>query len=963
MRPIRLEMKGFSAFAAATVVDFSGVELAALIGPTGSGKSSIIDAMTFALYGSVARYDERLVAPIINQMAQEARVRFDFEVAGTPWIAVRVARRTKGGGATTKEARLESAGVVLAADARSVTEQVTTLLGLDFGRFNKTVVLPQGKFAEFLHDKPSARQELLRELLGFAVHERIGRAARERAKAAENRADILEQSLGDMGDTSDARLAAGEATAAAIATLQTDVEVAAAELVTLTGHLDVAARDGQAHLVAIAALAVVRMPDGLSALDANLSAARLAGRAAGVAWEETRRRLHAASEAQMAGPSASSSLLRLRDFDQHQRRSEQHEQIVTRRAAAQLRHESAQVEANVTRAALQTQRAVVAECSRRRAELDDALRAIGEQSELRAVLDAYARQTLLAHEVDGLAQTALARKTDEVAATRLLAVAREQLAEIERRIPATVLASRLTLGEACPVCGQEVHDLPDTAASVADLSGPQALVEQAQRHAVDCERRAQAAAADVSVCERERLQLDRRLKDRPTKQDIATRLVRCEELHEQVEQHRHVVRGAERALAATESSADHRARLAEEVAAAHELAAATALESQSSDEISQLQRALHTGPTHRVVLENLDRANTLAEAKTDAEQAERQAAEQYGAVQIALAGLGDDERKAREGFEGCRITLAAWGPPKTGSSLAADWQVLAAWADVQRTNHEGELHIVRADERQLRADREALIARVAERAAPFVGLRNDRDTLTGRITERAAPFVGSSAGTAGTAGTIAAIARMLAAAGSSADHELRQLTKDRQRYAKMQAEVATLRTDAAVAGILGHQLRTSGFERWLLEEALADLVGRATVRLHELTGGQYSLVAEDGSFRIIDHHNADERRDARSLSGGETFLASLALALALADSALDLSAEGAAPIESIFLDEGFGTLDPDTLEVVAGTIEELGASGRLVGIVTHIRELADRMPTRFDVRKDSSGSSVTRVDL
>ena len=113
---------------------------------------------------------------------------------------------------------------------------------------------------------------------------------------------------------------------------------------------------------------------------------------------------------------------------------------------------------------------------------------------------------------------------------------------------------------------------------------------------------------------------------------------------------------------------------------------------------------------------------------------------------------------------------------------------------------------------------------------------------------------------------------------------------------------------------------------------------------------------------MIDHRNADEARDARSLSGGETFLASLALALALADSSIDQSATGTAAMESIFLDEGFGTLDPDTLDIVAASIEELGANGRMVGIVTHIRELADRMPTRIEVTKGPTSSSIERID-
>ena len=99
----------------------------------------------------------------------------------------------------------------------------------------------------------------------------------------------------------------------------------------------------------------------------------------------------------------------------------------------------------------------------------------------------------------------------------------------------------------------------------------------------------------------------------------------------------------------------------------------------------------------------------------------------------------------------------------------------------------------------------------------------------------------------------------------------------------------------------------------------------------------------------------------RTLSGGETFQASLALALAVSEHVMELSVTtGRTSLESIFLDEGFGTLDETSLDIVASTIEALRDDGRMVGIVTHIRELSDRVPVRFRVHKDASGASVVR---
>jgi exonuclease SbcC len=180
----------------------------------------------------------------------------------------------------------------------------------------------------------------------------------------------------------------------------------------------------------------------------------------------------------------------------------------------------------------------------------------------------------------------------------------------------------------------------------------------------------------------------------------------------------------------------------------------------------------------------------------------------------------------------------------------------------------------------------------------------------------------------------------------------------------MRVELAAVEAERELAHGLALHLNAAHFEKWLLDEAMTALADGATDLLRTLSGDQYSLRVDpkNGSFVVVDHRNADEIRSARTLSGGETFLASLALALALADRIASLAARGAARLESIFLDEGFGTLDPDTLDVVASAIEELGASGRLVGVASHAAELAERLPVRFEVRRSGNASTVERID-
>jgi exonuclease SbcC len=166
---------------------------------------------------------------------------------------------------------------------------------------------------------------------------------------------------------------------------------------------------------------------------------------------------------------------------------------------------------------------------------------------------------------------------------------------------------------------------------------------------------------------------------------------------------------------------------------------------------------------------------------------------------------------------------------------------------------------------------------------------------------------------------------------------------------------------AGLLKVLADHLKANELVAWIQEEALQGLAGDASSHLERLSQGRYALRlgsggAEGGAraeqdFSVVDRWNADGVRSVRTLSGGETFLASLALALALAESLARLSAGGRAAeaLESLFLDEGFGTLDGETLDVVVSALDALHGGERMVGIVTHVRELAERLPARVEV--------------
>ena len=182
MRPVRLELEGFTAFRDRTVVDFDGVDLFALSGPTGAGKTSVVDAITFALYGSVPRLDDRSVAPVISQRRVEARVRLDFTVGGDA-VQRRAGRARRARPPRRRGSSAASTARSLADRARELDVAVEALLGLDFGQFTTCVSLPQGEFARFLHAEPRHRQDLLVRLLDLGLYDRV----RELAGAAVGR--------------------------------------------------------------------------------------------------------------------------------------------------------------------------------------------------------------------------------------------------------------------------------------------------------------------------------------------------------------------------------------------------------------------------------------------------------------------------------------------------------------------------------------------------------------------------------------------------------------------------------------------------------------------------------------------------------------------------------------------------------------------------------------------------------
>jgi exonuclease SbcC len=783
-------MKGFGAFREDTEVDFTDIELAALVGPTGSGKSTIIDGITFALFGIVARYDDaRAVAPVINQLDTEARVALVFDVGGESHTALRVVRRTADG-ATTKEARLERGETVLAGQAREMAPAVARLLGLDFDRFTKTVVLPQGRFAQFLHDKAGDRQELLRHLLDLGMYTRMGNEARSRASLAGAKLEELEVQL-ETSVPSEHEVVALEARTVAVKAAQTKLEGLLDELDGAGMDLEVAQAEIQRLDPLLKAVSVVSVPDAVKDLSDRLEAASDAVDRTDEAYRCKRAEEQEARSRAEEGP----DLGRCRQL------------LGDRERLDQLEEEFDQLESEARQAANGAEGAREAHASAKQ-RVDSAFEAL------------------------------------------------DRVRSVKR---AESLVAQLREGEPCPVCRQTVVELPDhdIDAELAQLEATHTEVREALDGADADLRMAVEAVADASAKrdenERQRDNLAARLSGQPDAEKLST-----------------------------------------------EIAAAEALEA----------------------------------ARLGAEEASAQAEQELAGACKGLQSLQGAEITARQNYGRVRDGVASLKPPEPAGALLDDWSALAAWAGQQVTSLKTEVKT--AQERACAAEnrKHDVVMQARDLCAPYFEMGDD----PGRLRQD------------------------MAVAVDRADGDHRRAIKARKDRAELEKRIEELREEQSVLSQLGWLLRSDGFERWLLEEAVVGLVERANQHLLVLSGGQYSFIADETSFNICDHHNADEIRSAKTLSGGETFLASLSLALALRDSQTEIAAEGGARLDSLFLDEGFGTLDPDALDVVTGAIEELSSHGRMVCVVTHIREVADRMPVRFEVSKSPVSSSVERVE-
>ncbi|MEP9383620.1 SMC family ATPase [Nocardioides sp. KR10-350] len=969
MRLHHLEATAFGPFAGTVSVDFDRLSAAGLFllsGPTGAGKTSVLDAVCFALYGDVP--GDRATAKRLrcDQAAPDlpSKVMLEATLAGRRFRITRSPAwerpKKRGSGTTTQQAsvvlqeRRDGGWQTLSTRLDEAGHLVSGLLGMTLTQFTQVAMLPQGRFQAFLRARSEERKELLQRLFRTERFTDVERWLRDRRTELRRRSETVHQEVADVvsrvseatgsplpddwdlhdltlpaaegalerwvEELADAARGEQESAAAAASTALADETAARAELEEARAFAQRRAR------VEAAAAERADLVAGAEDHELAVAAVEAAGRAAAVVPVHglAERARAARAEAVADAPddtdlsSARGLVAALTERLAHARAQLPRQDRL--RAVAKELSATAEERAELTEkaASLEERRAALpAEIARLRAALDDAREARTAVPALQSRLDAHATVEELSAELTQ-ARTLhdQARETAIMLRERALDVRQARLEGI-----AAELAGALVVGSSCPVCGSADHPHKATPADGA----PDAAAEKA----------AQRAADDASAEEHARAG---HVRDLTTRLELARR-----QLGEDSD-----VTTLEEDLDRLSSLAARVPELEESVAAGErELEELTARVAAAGARVAELEASLrHLTVERDRLAESLGSTlagtgapdvPTLVGDLEDELAAAREAVDRLQALHQATTALAEADRALaaaceRAGFADAEAAVAAALEPEVLDDLTAtikhhDRRLAAVGAVLAEPGAEEVLAAPVPDVDALAgAHRRALDALGAAQAAVSRAVsRLARITaLQSELAERVAAW-GPLRGELELATRLASFAE-----GKSSDNRLQM---------SLSAYVVAYRLTQVVAAA-NERLAVMSDQRYSLEHSAARGAG-------DRRGGLALLVRDDWS---------GESRDPATLSGGETFVVSLALALGLAD--VIMQEAGGAMLETLFVDEGFGSLDADTLDDVLDVLDGLRDGGRVVGVVSHVAEMRDRIPTRLVVTKQRAGSTL-----
>ena len=869
MRPIELKLSAFGPYRQVETIDFTRLGRQGLFlvtGDTGAGKTTIFDAICFALYGQASGGGKRRSSKSFRSdfAAPEAEtwVEYTFEHRGRRYRVRRNPEYLRPGRKTPK---LADASMECLDDGRvwsrveEVRRAVDELVGLNEAQFGQVAMIAQGDFLKILHASSNDRQKIFREIFDTRIYDDITKAVQARWSdaRAENQAALEAWQLAANGvewpeDAAEAdewrRLSASPAHAGALA------ERVGASLESDGAEAERAAARRQ------------QLAQEIEALGAQLAVAERQNQGIAALKEQSAKlgRLEAQSEA-IEAQAARAALAQ---------RAAEIEPIGRQAAVEGRRRDEAQRQSGDAARALGDAEAALA---RAQAGHDAAAGALKEKPDLERRIEALARALpLFAQRRDAAARLA-DQRGQLTEAQRAKAEAGETYARLfdaYLRDQAGILADALEPGTPCPVCGATEHPSPaphlDSAPDRAQVDLAAEARDRADRAALQA---AEAVSRTASLLEALEAQLTDMVggADEASERECRTRSQalrdRAEALQRDFDAADTALRQAERGLSAARADAE---RLAEQ---ARQLAA------QADEALEAWRNALSdSGFTDR---------ESFTAAKLPAPELKR------------LQAQVDDHRRE----------LAA--SRALCESLSKQWSGLEP------------------------LDTRALAARLAEHRASQAALERREAALNRRVSlnRRALKAISAGAARVGTA------------------NERFELLEDLRR--------------TVIGRVPGAQ--KIPFENYILQYYFKRVIYEANRRLNQMTDGRYRLCWKElqGGTSVaglgLDVFDAytGKVRDVQTLSGGESFVASLALALGFADVAQAMS--GGVPLDTLFIDEGFGTLDDEALERALNALDAL-AGNRLVGLISHVGMLKQRIDRRIVVTRSKDGGSHVEVE-
>lgn len=1029
-----LTLQALGPFSGRHTIDFaelgaSGIFL--LEGPTGAGKSTIIDALVFALYGKVASKEASEDRLRSAHATPETETFVDVVLESGSGIyrirrSPRYERPKKSGRGTTTQQpavklwRLSSPdapddGELMSSRLDEVGLEVQRIIGLDRAQFVQTVVLPQGEFAGFLRANPEDRRGLLQKVFGTEVYEQL-----------QQRLERMRAEVGRASD--DARQAVGQATAHFLGAA--DIDDDAGQELRCAAERAEALLPGRSEAPAAGGGPDGEGPEG-------------GGQEGGTLLSLVRRHVTVADEAAEVAAVNAEAAAAVRTAAQRDLDEARVTAAVLRRRT-QLRAELADLLGGVDQH--QTDRAMREAAQRARVVLPLVVAAERARADADAARDRAARcregaPVDLQDLVDEDTDLAVQRKTLTVERDRCTAVRAtlDRLVALEETLPrrrrevgsAEEALSRL--GERVERMTAERAERPDQrAVLVAELAAATRTASglTAAEHVVAATELQLAAAQDVVALTRQVTTAQERLTDAlATSRTAGHRLAELQQAR---------IRGIAGELAAglvpgepcvvcggtdhPKPAAVHPGQVTvEDVQRAEETrAAAERAVAEASGAVSALVERLATRREAAGGRDVTEAQSALVAARavvTEAQQAARRRSEldrelegfdvATAALETALAGLRTQVATHEARLTALRTDLArdehevsaaydeADSVRERATALDRRADLVHTWCEALGTWEEACLRRdTRSDELEAALGEHGFADGAAVRAAHLA--EPDLQRLERRISQYGEALARVQAGLAEP--EVLALPESVEVDVTGAEARLAAAEADASRTA---AEEAALRRRAASAAAASAQVRAavhayrstvdeagpvirmanlaaaSGGDNalrltlatYVLARRFEDVVAAANSRLVTMSDGRYELVRsterEDvGSrktglaMKVVDHRTESER-DPRTLSGGETFYVSLCLALGLAD--VVTAEAGGIDLGTLFVDEGFGTLDAETLDVVLAELGRLRDGGRVVGVVSHVEALKSSIAERIEVRRCPDGSSTLSV--